>query len=165
MHVNGRPDKMQIFRRYKFCIAIENSVGPDYVTEKLYQAFTTGCVPIYLGAPNIADFWVHPDSIIDYKALGGTPEALYKEILRLNSDDEAYERKLAWKKLPITQLAPPFLRMLAGALDQHTQCKLCRTVVEQRIDPVRNFKNSHCLRNASWLAKFENDYPGGKSRA
>ena len=52
--------------RYKYCIAIENSIAQDYVTEKVYDALAAGCVPIYLGAPNIADFVPSRDAIVDY---------------------------------------------------------------------------------------------------
>ncbi len=45
----------------------ENSLATDYVTEKLYDAFVAGCVPLYLGAPNIADLLPDPESIIDYR--------------------------------------------------------------------------------------------------
>lgn len=54
--------------RHKFCIAIENNVGKDYVTEKvpsylmiminqplkfqLWDCLRAGAVPIYFGAPN-----------------------------------------------------------------------------------------------------------------
>lgn len=148
--------KIDVFSKYKFCVAMENSVTLDYVTEKLYQAYIAGCVPIFLGAPNIEDFWVHPDSVIDYKQLG-SPKALYAELLRLNSDDEAYSSLLAWKMLPIDQLSPKFLNLLAGSMDQHTQCKLCRKVVEQRINPS-NLTGTHCLRNQTWLAKFAQSY-------
>ena len=37
----------------KFVLAFENSVCNDYVTEKIYDVFAAGVVPIYLGAPNI----------------------------------------------------------------------------------------------------------------
>ena len=39
--------KMDVFRRYRFCIAMENTVAHDYVTEKLWDALAAGCVPIY----------------------------------------------------------------------------------------------------------------------
>ncbi len=45
----------------------ENSIATDYVTEKLYDAFVAGCVPVYYGAPNIEDLLPDPDSIIDYR--------------------------------------------------------------------------------------------------
>ena len=35
-----------IFKDYKFCIAIENSIYPGYITEKILNAYKGGCIPI-----------------------------------------------------------------------------------------------------------------------
>jgi hypothetical protein len=45
----------------------ENSLVTDYVSEKLFDAFVAGCVPLYYGALNIEDFLPDPESIIDYR--------------------------------------------------------------------------------------------------
>jgi hypothetical protein len=50
----------------------ENSISADYVTEKLFEAFAGGCVPVYLGAPNIEAFLPDPDAIVDMRC-GSTP--------------------------------------------------------------------------------------------
>jgi alpha(1,3/1,4) fucosyltransferase len=41
---------------YRFCLAYENSVETDYISEKLFDCFYAGCVPIYRGAPNVTDY-------------------------------------------------------------------------------------------------------------
>ena len=46
----GSP-KLPLFARYKFALALENSLAHDYVTEKFYQPLLAGAVPIYLGVP------------------------------------------------------------------------------------------------------------------
>jgi alpha(1,3/1,4) fucosyltransferase len=40
---------------YRFCIAYENSIERDYISEKIFDCFFSGCVPIYLGAPNVLE--------------------------------------------------------------------------------------------------------------
>lgn len=50
--------------RYKFCVAMENSVRQDYVTEKIWDALGAGCIPVYLGFSNARDFVPDPDSYI-----------------------------------------------------------------------------------------------------
>jgi len=46
--------KNQVLKNYKFTICYENIYGDrGYITEKIFDAFVAGCVPIYLGAPNI----------------------------------------------------------------------------------------------------------------
>lgn len=47
--------KFQKLSEYNFTIAFENSSMPSYVTDKLFDCFYTGTVPIYLGAPDIEE--------------------------------------------------------------------------------------------------------------
>lgn len=75
---------------------MENSLTRDYVTEKVYDGLVAGCIPVYWGAPNVADFIPDRNAIIDYAKLG-SPEALKAELERLAFDREAYEGKLRWK--------------------------------------------------------------------
>ena len=43
--------KAEVLARARFCICYENSRGsPGYVTEKIFDCFTSGCVPVYIGA-------------------------------------------------------------------------------------------------------------------
>lgn len=50
------PQKLCVFRKYKYAMALENSREVDYVTEKVYHALLSGAIPLYWGAPNIEDF-------------------------------------------------------------------------------------------------------------
>jgi len=52
----GCTTKQEIITQYKFTIAFENSIGVDYVTEKLYQPLIAGSIPVYLGAPNVDEY-------------------------------------------------------------------------------------------------------------
>lgn len=47
-HFGACEEKLPVMRQYKFALVIENS--PDYVSEKLGDAFAAGCHPIYVGA-------------------------------------------------------------------------------------------------------------------
>jgi len=47
--------KKKILERYKFAICYENAKDiTGYITEKIFDCFFAGCVPIYWGAPNVA---------------------------------------------------------------------------------------------------------------
>ena len=54
----GAPDdKIRTIRHYRFCFCYENIKDIDgYVTEKIFDCFTAGCVPIYWGASNIGAY-------------------------------------------------------------------------------------------------------------
>lgn len=50
-------DKIACVSQYKFCICYENSVDQlGYVTEKIFDCFVAGTIPLYLGAPNITQY-------------------------------------------------------------------------------------------------------------
>lgn len=46
--------KLSTLKNYKFCICFENmSDQPGWISEKMQDCFTAGCIPIYWGATNI----------------------------------------------------------------------------------------------------------------
>lgn len=50
-------DKIDTLKNYKFSICFENSIDiKGYITEKIFDSFQAGTVPIYLGADNITDY-------------------------------------------------------------------------------------------------------------
>ena len=42
---------------YRYVIVMENSIYPNYFTEKLIDPLAAGCIPIYRGDPNIAEYF------------------------------------------------------------------------------------------------------------
>lgn len=48
--------KVATMSEYKFALCIENMRCNGYITEKIFDCFFAGTVPIYFGAPNIASF-------------------------------------------------------------------------------------------------------------
>ena len=49
--------------QYKFMICFENTSQPNYLTEKIINAYSCGTIPIYWGCPNISDY-VNMDAIL-----------------------------------------------------------------------------------------------------
>ena len=50
-------DKWEAVAPYRFHLALENAERPNYVTEKIGDAFLGYAFPLYSGAPNIIDFY------------------------------------------------------------------------------------------------------------
>lgn len=49
-------NKLGCLKNYKFCICYENMRDvKGYITEKIFDCFKAGCIPIYWGAENITD--------------------------------------------------------------------------------------------------------------
>lgn len=47
-------DKTEVMKKYRFALCYENSGAmPGYISEKIFDCFAAGCLPVYLGAPNV----------------------------------------------------------------------------------------------------------------
>lgn len=46
-------DKDLVMGRHRFALCFENTIFPGYVTEKIFDCFFAGTIPVYLGAPDI----------------------------------------------------------------------------------------------------------------
>uniref|UniRef100_A0A8C2EG23 Fucosyltransferase n=1 Tax=Cyprinus carpio TaxID=7962 RepID=A0A8C2EG23_CYPCA len=55
---------MSFVGRYKFRLALENGLCPDYMTEKLWRPMHQGCVPIYRGSSLVTDWLPNNHSAI-----------------------------------------------------------------------------------------------------
>lgn len=50
-------DKMSVLKNYKFSICYENTQNiRGYITEKIFDCFAAGVIPVYWGADNICDY-------------------------------------------------------------------------------------------------------------
>lgn len=85
-------DKLDFCRKYKFNIAFENSSVPGYTTEKLMQPLAVASVPIYYGNP-VVGYDFTPDCMVSVKGDDDIERAV-DEIIRLDTDDEAYLKKV-----------------------------------------------------------------------
>jgi hypothetical protein len=94
---DGRHAKLRTIARYRFTLAFENSIAPDYVTEKFFDALIAGSVPVVLGAPNVAEFAPAPDAFLDVRDFPD-PAALATRLRELSADAAAYDAMLAWKR-------------------------------------------------------------------
>lgn len=78
-------DKLNCMSGYKFAFCFENSRVPGYITEKIFDAFAAGCVPIYCGAPNIGTY-IPRTCFIDFNLFKSIKEL--HNYLATMSDDE-----------------------------------------------------------------------------
>ncbi len=59
--------KKTVLEKYKFSICFENAKDiPGYITEKIFDCFFAGCIPVYLGASNVSDH-IPKDCYIDMR--------------------------------------------------------------------------------------------------
>ncbi len=77
--------KLKTLSGYRFSICFENVCGlSGYITEKIFDCFFAGCVPIYWGASNISNY-IPEDCFIDRRSFD-SHEALYQFIVSMKED-------------------------------------------------------------------------------
>jgi Glycosyltransferase family 10 (fucosyltransferase) C-term/Fucosyltransferase, N-terminal len=107
----GRETKLATIARYRFTIAFENSVAHDYVTEKFFDPLLVGSVPIYRGAPNVADFAPGERCFVDASAFAG-PRELAAFIADVTDDE--YDRFHEWRLQPLRREFTARCNQVAG---------------------------------------------------
>ena len=122
-----------------FYYAAENTNCEYYHTEKPWNGFNSGAVPIYLGS-NLThrEFfpkhsYIHVLDFPDYDALGN-------HLLYLASNETAYNEYLAWRKEPL----PEFLasKIASGLTSRQPErwCTLCEYLHKNWKNSSRGFK-------------------------
>ncbi len=76
-------NKKEVMEKYKFSICYENARNiPGYITEKIFDSFFSGCIPIYWGANNISDHV--PDNCFIDRRNFSSYEELYNYITEMS---------------------------------------------------------------------------------
>jgi hypothetical protein len=104
--------KYQALSNYKYSICFENSVINGYITEKIFDCFYAGTVPIYYGAPDINKY-VNPKAFINFKDFSSIQD-LEKYIENLSDSD--YEEYKKWGKYFIENESSRFYNFLENAI-------------------------------------------------
>lgn len=123
----GFPTKLEIIRRYRFCLAFENTCEPDYVTEKFYYPLLAGTIPVYRGAPNVEDFAPGEHCYINANKFD-TPRSLANHLRELANDEAAYDSYFDWRSRPFRKT----FQDLVDANSVEPFCRLVSIVTDRR---------------------------------
>lgn len=86
--------KHAMLRQYRFAICYENAVFPGYITEKIFDCLFAGCVPVYRGAPDVAEV-VPAGTFIDQRNFGDYGE-LYQYLKTMPASEyDSYRTAIA----------------------------------------------------------------------
>lgn len=67
-------NKFEVLSSARFCICFENAKDiPGYITEKIFDCFFAGCVPIYWGEPQIERL-IPKDCFVDFRTFLGSAD-------------------------------------------------------------------------------------------
>lgn len=116
-----RARKIKILSYYKFYLAFENLAVEDYVSEKVFEGYFSGSLPVYRGTNTIGHFVPDNSSFID--ANGMSPKALAALMKSIGSNEEQYNKFFEYKKRPLT---PEFENVaLRSYTHPNVLCRLC----------------------------------------
>ncbi len=83
----------RVLVNYRFYLAAENSLCPDYVTEKFYRALLNDIVPVVFGGADYTQY-APPNSYINVADFNSPKDFL----LLLSKNDALYSKYFDWKK-------------------------------------------------------------------
>jgi len=119
---------LEVYSKYYFAIAFENSVTQDYVTEKAFVQLQAGAIPIYVGAPNAREFF--PENAVIYADDFSGPKELAAHIQHIMDGTIPIEKYHAWRTQPISpQLEEKYTRDEEG--NDVGRCLACQWQAKQ----------------------------------
>lgn len=96
-NVGNIVDKIGFLSSYKFSIAMENTEGDGYISEKIIDSFLSGTIPIYYGG-YLLDEFINPKSFILIKGNKDIKEKI-EFIKKIDNNDKIYRNMLKEKIL------------------------------------------------------------------
>lgn len=92
LYMKYNDDKVKYLSQFKFNICPENVSTPGYTTEKIFQSFDAGCIPIYYGGAGckIEEGVINNESIILYKDDKSNGEEIINIVAELNNNEKLY---------------------------------------------------------------------------
>ena len=91
-------DKQAYLKEFKFNICAENTISDGYITEKIFDAFSSGCIPIYSGDKKLEPNVINTKSVLFWEK-NANNECLLKEIENLHKNQKLYDAFIKEKKL------------------------------------------------------------------
>jgi hypothetical protein len=79
----------KLYSKYKYCLCMENSNQPGYISEKLLMAFLGGCLPIYWGTEEVLEVF-NPEAFIFYDV--ENPQSALNRVQQLQANETAYRQ-------------------------------------------------------------------------
>lgn len=126
---------------YKFYLSFENSICPEYVTEKFFRILQLDLVPVVYGGADYSAI-APPHSYIDARQY--TPKELSKYLKKLQRDDNLYAEYFRWKKSYVVEAG-------VEQMSRHAFCDLCKKLHQDQqmkiYENIHEFFNiDHCYR-------------------
>jgi hypothetical protein len=111
----GKPvgSKLEVAKNYKFVLCFENDYYPGYVTEKVFDAWGTGAVPIWWGCD--PEGYVNPAAVVNLADFSGIEE-MSETVAKISADRETWKQMASAPILTRPPSLRPALEVITRAL-------------------------------------------------
>lgn len=99
--------KAETLGSYNFAICFENAILEGWVTEKIFDCFFAGTIPVYLGAPDI-EYWIPPECFVDMRRFSSYDEL--RAFLHALTPTEIYAYRVAARDFLRSERFQPFTK-------------------------------------------------------
>ncbi len=69
-------NKLNVLSQHTFSLVVENQCLAGWISERIFECFIAGCIPVYYGAPNVQDY-IPENTFIDYRKFASTDLLAY----------------------------------------------------------------------------------------
>ena len=118
--VSWHDTKIQLMQGYTFALAMENTKGDGYITEKIFDAYIAGAIPVYYGTEKI--FRYMPRASMLYVEDFPSEEALVLHMKRIERNESLYASYFQWGLQHVNHIITKF------KCDKHVLCQFCDIV-------------------------------------
>jgi hypothetical protein len=122
-------EKIAVLKNYKFTLALQGYDHGALISEKLYDAFIAGTVPVFYGVSRktVETFAPSPESFVHFDDFTSLKD-LAISLLDYGNDDGKYNLLHAWRQIPPSKQFCQALETNINSL----ACRLCRAVAEKQ---------------------------------
>jgi hypothetical protein len=110
-------DKREALDPYRYHVAMENTIFPNYITEKITDAFLGLCLPFYVGAPNLLDYFPAES----YIQLDPDKPDEAAQIIREAIAHNEYEKRL-----------PALIEARRRVMEEYNMFAIVRRIIEEK---------------------------------
>ena len=116
----------EVLSKYRLAIAYENTISPEYITEKAFLALSVGAIPVYKGPPEIYSHIPDRHNIINIDDYA-SPAELAKYLQRVLDEDELYLHHATLDMAKVEE----YKRTVCS--DGPVACRMCERVYQLKV--------------------------------
>ena len=132
-HVSRYANGVELGRQYRMFLQLENTITPDYITEKLTMAYESGAIPVYWGPAETYNWLPGNHTIIDPQKYRG-PLDLARYLKRVDAQDEYFiyhTSNFDWEKTREHQRKFCPVNLSSEYFPKQYLCALCKVAHEK----------------------------------